>query len=284
MKTTMKKYEVLRKPLIITLYDYKTFFDSESCIDVLQEAYKAGIRGKIYRLFYKLNWEKSAFMVIGSRKQREDILSDMEKSPLMLCNKQMKHADEYLYLGAVISESGLGDSAALSVKRKAAKVKHLSYQIRAVLEDTRNNTPGSLCTALQIWELAVVPYLYFGAECWIDLKENTLKILTNLELSFYRIVLRTPKSCPTAGIFWSVGACTPENRILKAKLLFYYHLSHLDRESLASRIFREERKSGIGGFISECEEEMSKLGISEDEVGYLNKGQFKRRTNSLIEE
>ena len=126
--------------------------------------------------------------------------------------------------------------------------------------------------------------MYFRAECWVGLKENTLKILNNLEFSFYRTVLLTPKSCPTAGISWLVGACAPENRILKAKLLFYYHLSHLDRESLAAKNFREEQKSGIGGFISECEEEMSKLGISEDEVGYLNKVQFKRRINSLIKE
>ena len=41
--------------MIINLWDFSVFFDSESCIDVLLEAHKCQIKGKIYRLLYKLN-------------------------------------------------------------------------------------------------------------------------------------------------------------------------------------------------------------------------------------
>ena len=55
MKTIMRKYEFMNKPLIITLFDFKTFFDSESAIDVMSEVYKCNIKGKLYRLIYKMN-------------------------------------------------------------------------------------------------------------------------------------------------------------------------------------------------------------------------------------
>ena len=50
LKTIMKKYEYLNKPIIINLWDFSVFFDSESLIDVLAEAHKCHLRGKIYRL------------------------------------------------------------------------------------------------------------------------------------------------------------------------------------------------------------------------------------------
>ena len=55
MKSVMQKYEYLKNPLIVSFWDFKTFFDSESGIDVMAEVYKCGIKGKLYRLLYKLN-------------------------------------------------------------------------------------------------------------------------------------------------------------------------------------------------------------------------------------
>ena len=57
LKTLMKKYEYMNKPIIVNFWDYSVFFDSESLIDVLQEAHKCQLEGKIYRLLYKLNEE-----------------------------------------------------------------------------------------------------------------------------------------------------------------------------------------------------------------------------------
>ena len=48
-------FENLQRTLIISLYDISKFFDRESLVDVLGEAYKCGIRGKLYRLLYEMN-------------------------------------------------------------------------------------------------------------------------------------------------------------------------------------------------------------------------------------
>ena len=55
MKSLMQLYEEKKKPLILSYCDFSVFFDSECLIDVLNEVYKCGVKGKAYRLLYKLN-------------------------------------------------------------------------------------------------------------------------------------------------------------------------------------------------------------------------------------
>ena len=62
-----------------------------------------------------------------------------------------------------------------SVKKKIGKIKHLILEIKLVIQNCRNYQPGAFCTAVQIWEMAVVPYLHFGSECWIDVSETWKK-------------------------------------------------------------------------------------------------------------
>ena len=43
------------KPLILTCFDLKKYFDSEVLIDAMDNLYKSDIKGKLYRLIYELN-------------------------------------------------------------------------------------------------------------------------------------------------------------------------------------------------------------------------------------
>ena len=55
MKSMMQLFQMKKKPLIIQLFDVSKFFDKENLPDVLNEIYRCGIKGKKYRLLYKLN-------------------------------------------------------------------------------------------------------------------------------------------------------------------------------------------------------------------------------------
>ena len=48
-------YEFLKNPMILQLYDISAFFDKEHLPDVMQELHESGVKGKNYRLIYKLN-------------------------------------------------------------------------------------------------------------------------------------------------------------------------------------------------------------------------------------
>ena len=51
----MSKYEREGKSILIMMYDLRKFFDSESLLDCCTEMHKNQIRGKLYRLIFKLN-------------------------------------------------------------------------------------------------------------------------------------------------------------------------------------------------------------------------------------
>ena len=59
MKSVMSLFERTKKPLLIQLYDVSKFFDKEHLRDVMKEIYELGVRGKEYRLLFKMNEKKS---------------------------------------------------------------------------------------------------------------------------------------------------------------------------------------------------------------------------------
>ena len=52
IKSTIALYDKYKKPLFLTTYDVAKFFDRENLQDCMNELYKCGVRGKLYRLMY----------------------------------------------------------------------------------------------------------------------------------------------------------------------------------------------------------------------------------------
>ena len=46
---------MLKQPLIIQVYDLSKYFDKESLRDAMNSLYDAGIKGKLYRLWFMMN-------------------------------------------------------------------------------------------------------------------------------------------------------------------------------------------------------------------------------------
>ena len=93
------------------------------------------------------NEKKSVAIVIGSKKSRDKIKKELEESPLMLCNKKMKMVETYSYLGEVISEEGVGDSALKTVSKRCGMAYKTIFERKAIIEDTRSKVPGAFMTA-----------------------------------------------------------------------------------------------------------------------------------------
>ena len=161
-------------------------------------------------------------------------------------------------------------------------MKQLIFEIKAVVEDCRNKRPGSFCTALMIWEMAVIPYLYHAAECWIDAPKQSIQVLMQLQVTFYKAILATGNGCPTVGLFWQTGGMLPEYRIMEYKLLFYHHIRNLDKQTLAFRISQEERKMKIRGFMTECKIMLAELKVKESDVEVYSKFQWKKMIRELV--
>ena len=55
IKSVIALYLKYDKPVILTLWDVSKYFDSECLPDVMNELYRNGVTGKLYRLLYHMN-------------------------------------------------------------------------------------------------------------------------------------------------------------------------------------------------------------------------------------
>ena len=164
----------------------------------------------------------------------------------------MKEAKEEKYLGDYISEEGLGKSTVSTIKKRYHKVMNTLTEIRTVIEDTRAQVVGGIMTGLEIWEVAVMPYLLNNGETWCDIPNEAIDMLDNVQNEFLRRLLSTTVTCPIPSLMWETGTTTMSNRILKKKLNFFHHILHLNNDSLAWQVGEVQLKLGLPGLLQEC--------------------------------
>ena len=135
-------------------------------------------------------------------------------------------------------------------------------------------------TGIEIWETAVIPYLLNNSETWDNIPPKALEILDDLQNQFLQNLLATPRTCPTPSLMWETGTISMGNKIIKKKLLFYHHLSHLPEESLAKEVAQIQSNLALPGLILECAALVCDMGLPE--AGSCSKLQWKKIVNEKI--
>ena len=126
------------------------------------------------------------------------------------------------FIGPSLSESVL-----ITEFERKGMSERLIREIKVTVEDCRINSVGGLVTGIEIWNMAVMPFLFSNCECWIDIPKKAMNILSNLQCSFLRSLYATPKGCPTMALFWDSGTLLVQNYIMLRKLMFLHHLIQL---------------------------------------------------------
>ena len=196
------------------------------------------------------NLDKSCYMVVGNKSAKAEIKDHFKVQPLTLSGKPMKEVEHEKYLGDYISASGTAESSFITTSKRHKKSLNALYEIKAVIEDCRAEVVGGIVTGLEIWELAVIPYLINNCETWACMPQKTLDILDSLQNQFLRSLLATPRGTPTPALMWETGTSTMGNRILKRKLIFVHHLFNLPETSLANQCARMQEEMALPGLIS----------------------------------
>ena len=128
-----------------------------------------------------------------------------------------------------------------------------------MIEDCRAEVVGGIIAGLEIWEVAVIPYLMNNSDTWAYMPKQALDVLDSLQNQFLRSLLATPRGSPTPALLWETGTSTMENRILKRKLTFAHHLTNLPEESLAWQVAALQDKFSLPGLMTEIKEVLSEL-------------------------
>ena len=228
------------------------------------------------------NLDKSCYIIMGSNDNKKKIENDLEVSPLTLCGEPMKTVPAEKYLGDMISCNGLAASVEATVAKRRGQVFSNILEIKAVIEDYRATVVGGVAAGIEIWELAIMPFLMNNSETWVEISPKTIENLDNLQNMFYRYLLATPRSCPIPALLWETGGLLMEHRIAKKKLLFYHHLVNLPEDTLASEVATLQSNLSYPGLISECKNLMRNYDLPS--VSSTNKLGWKKLVNQKTHE
>ena len=104
----------------------------------------------------EFNLDKCMYIVMGNKKTRKSLKSQLDNAPLTLCNTRIKEVNVLKYLGDHLSYN-LEQSVHQTVMKRVAIAKHAVFEMRTVMEDTRSGIMESVNMAFMIWETAVMP-------------------------------------------------------------------------------------------------------------------------------
>ena len=206
----------------------------------------------------------------------------MKKFPIMFCNEVMKVKESEKYLGDYVSFS-LADSVFKTVQKRKGLTKRLISEIKVTIENIRCDTVGGLTAGLDIWNMAVVPFLFNNSDCWMEISKKAINMLESIQNSFFVSLFGTAKSCPIPIFYWDTGILSVENFIILKKLLFYHHLLSLDDDTLAKEIISIQIKEKLPGLASECTSFLCELNINCDPLSY-SKVQWNKQIKLKIHE
>ena len=110
-----------------------------------------------------------------------------------------------------------------------------------------------------MWEMSYLPSLLNNCQTWINISEDSIKILEDLQNTMYRNLLNVPRTCPLPALCWEFGGIQMRYRVIMKKLNFLWHLDNLEDGSLAKEVLQVQKTQKLPGLVEECREFINKL-------------------------
>lgn len=177
---------------------------------------------------------------IGNRENYNKVQKEIEDNPFVYKDFHIKNKVQEKWLGDQLNENGLAATNLATVVSRRGKVTAAIFEIKALLEDVRLHSLGGLECGLEIFNLAVLPFLLNNSDTWTCLDDKTIKELDKLQVLFLSVLLSVPTSTPRPAIFFDTGSITMEFEIMKRKLNLVHHIKNLDDNCLAKEIYNEQ--------------------------------------------
>ena len=229
-----------------------------------------------------LSADKCVYVVVGTKKQKEKIRSEFESSPLMCGEVDMKAKESEKWLGQQISGGGLAESVAATVAAREPKIRAACLEIANIVNDWRSQAIGGMETAIILWESLCIPSLLHGAGTWTQISATTEKKLEQLQQWFLRLVLQVGQGAPLASLGWETGLLSMKLRIWKEKLMMVMHLRQLGEETLAKKVYTEQRNNGYPGLVKETTKICKELHIEDCNTTLMSKAEYKVLLSQLL--
>ena len=131
-----------------------------------------------------VNYDKSKFLVMGSRKFRKETLEEINENPMKMGEAVIEHSEKEKYLGDFIHENGCRESIAATIKARMNGLMKKCDDIIAVSEAPLMGSTGNALPAIKLFEAQVIPALLHNSESWIDITETHIADLESFQEKF----------------------------------------------------------------------------------------------------
>ena len=129
---------------------------------------------------------------------------------------EIEEAEEYTYLGFVISSKGDNMSNIRQVQQKSVGI------IRKIIKklNSLNLRQYYFECALLMMNVMLRASILYAADMYYSLKENELRQIERIEEGYLRQILKTTKGCPITQLYLEVGQFPARFEIQKMRLLY----------------------------------------------------------------
>ena len=106
-----------------------------------------------------------------------------------------------------------------NIDDREPKVRASCFEAAAIIKDWRAQCVGGFRTALDIFELEILPPLLYNAETCADISEDTVERLEKIQLLFLRLVLRVLGGRPKPALRSETGMLSMRTKIWKKEIM-----------------------------------------------------------------
>ena len=230
----------------------------------------------VKQLCLSLNRDKTVFILMGSKQQKEETRKELNENPLMCGEFQMKEEKCSKYLGQYLSSEGLAASVEETFQKRDGKIRGAALEIAQIVNDWRSHLAGGMMTAVTMWERCCVSSLLHGAGTWVEITPATVKHLNATQQWYWRLIYQIGPGAPLASLTWDQTCLDMGGRVMEQKVLLALHLCHLDEESLAHRVYMEQLAMGWPGLAYEVGDICRELGIEDVNTTKHSKYDYKK--------
>ena len=209
--------------------------------------------------------------VIGSKKQRKKASLELENNPLKCGDIETKEKQVDKWLGQVLSSAGQTDSVAKTVETREGKIRAACLEIAQIVDYWRARVVGRMETAMVLWEACCVPSLLHGACTWVEMSSETERRLNTLQQWFLRLILQVGPGAPLPLLGWETGFLDMGLRVWREKVMLVLHIRNLGQETLARKIYEQQKAEGWPGLAVETKRICEEFNIQDCNETFLTK-------------
>ena len=198
-----------------------------------------------------LHPDKCCYILYGTKKQKTEARKEIKNSPIQCGNFSLTEKISEKWLGDIMCGEGVGQSALATITEREGRLRKASFEIVALAEDYRAQLVGGFLTILDLWTRAALPSLLYNCSTWLGLTKEAKNRLNNCQDFLLQAAFRTVPGCPTVALRSECGLVSPHLLVWEEKAKLILHIRSLEPDSLARRVYEEQKKNRWPGLAAE---------------------------------